>query len=153
MLQNAERILASATTVILLACNHPHEILARAGTETIVEESPQVSGEQETGRSSLRLKEKLNVHPNDVMQLPVGEAYIIAHGKAQRLRVVPLALNSQTQVDNTTRWDASPLTPLATSQIPIVLSTTGPEDDSIAFSMDAKKPSNEEDEQDEDLLQ
>jgi energy-coupling factor transporter ATP-binding protein EcfA2 len=96
-LQNAERILASATTIILHACSYPHEILARAGTQAIVEESSQVSGEQEIGRSSLRVKETLNVHPNDVMQLPVGEAYVIAHGKAQRMRIIPIAVASQVQ--------------------------------------------------------
>ncbi|HEU5381836.1 MAG TPA: hypothetical protein VFV38_40970 [Ktedonobacteraceae bacterium] len=153
LLQNAERILVSATTIILHACSHPHEILARAGTETIVEELPQVSGEQEIGRSSLRLAEVLNVHPNEVMRLPVGEAYVIAHGKAQRLRIVPIALNSQAQVDNTTRCDASSPAPHATGHIPTVISTTDPADDSAVLSMDAKKPSNEEDEQDEDLLQ
>lgn len=153
LLQNAERILASATTIILHACSYPHEILARAGTETTIEESSQVTGEQETGRSSLRLKETLNVHPNDVMQLPVGEAYAIAHGKAQRMRVVPITPNLQVQED----YSALPGSPspasLATNQMPLAITMTGPADDNVIIPTDKKGPSQVvEDEQDRDLL-
>lgn len=154
LLQNAERILASATTIILHACSHPHEILARAGTAIIVEESSQISGEQEMGQSSLRLKEVLNVHPNDVMQLPVGEAYVIVHGKAQRMRVVPIALKSQAQEDYST-WSGSP-TPAssATNQRPLTILMTGPTEDDVTAPMSPNEPSNGvKDEQDDDLLQ
>lgn len=95
MLQNAERILSSATTIILHACSHPHEILVRAGTDTIIEESSQFTNQQDTGSGSLRLSEVLKVSPNEVMQLPVGEAYVIAHGNAQRVRVLPISVDPQ----------------------------------------------------------
>lgn len=137
LLQNAERILASATTIILLACSYPHEILSRAGTETIVEESLQISGEQEIGRSSLHLKEALNVHPNEVMQLPVGEAYVIAHGKAQRVRIVPIAVAPQAPEE------ASPTTDLPMGSI----YSTGPTED-----MTTAPISGVGDEYDEDVL-
>lgn len=152
LLQNAERILASATTIILHACSHPQEILARAGTALIVEESSQVSGEQETGQGSLRVKEVLNVHPNDVMQLPVGEAYIIAHGKAQRMRVVPLDLHAQ-ENHSALSGVHSPASSTTSYMIPAV-PMTGPTEDDRTIPMKAGEPSKTiEDEQDDDLLQ
>lgn len=154
LLQNAERILASATTLILHACNHPHDILASAGTMHIVEESSHISGEQETGQSSLRLKEVLNVHPNNVMQLPVGEAYVIAHGKAQRMRIIPLTLNPQAQDNDTTKSISPPPVTLATSEIPpdaLMTSRTG-NNTSIPTNSEVLLIGIE-DEQDDDLLQ
>ncbi len=68
-------------------------ILARAGTNTIVEESSQTTEQQDADRSSFRLKEVFKVNPNEVMQLPVGEAYVIAHGEAQRVRVLPVSVD------------------------------------------------------------
>ncbi|HET8845519.1 MAG TPA: hypothetical protein VFN35_28885 [Ktedonobacteraceae bacterium] len=154
LLANAERILACATTIVLHACSHPHEILARAGTAFIVEESSQISGEQETGQGSLRLKEVLNVHPNDVMQLPVGEAYVIAHGKAQRMRVVPMKLHAQTQENHTALPGSSTTAPIETNQLPQILPMTGLPEDEQTVPMNLKESSNVlSDEQDDDLLQ
>jgi energy-coupling factor transporter ATP-binding protein EcfA2 len=154
LLQNAERILASATTIILHACSRPHEILARAGTAFIVEESSQISGEQETSQGSLRVKEVLNVHPNDVMQLPVGEAYVIAHGKAQRMRVVPMELHAQAQENHSALSGSPSPASSTTNQVPLVIPTTGPTEDDRTGSIEAGEPSKTiEDEQDDDLLQ
>jgi hypothetical protein len=152
LLQNAERILASATTIILHASSHPHEILARAGTQTIVEESLQVSGEQETGRSSLHLAEVLNVHPNEVMQLPVGEAYVIAHGKAQRVRILPVAVVQQTLEEVSASFDQPTAPPPADQTIADIRSTGLTEEKTSSLSSSGIGPSIAEDEQDEDLL-
>lgn len=118
------------------------------------EASSQVSGEQETGQGSLRLKEVLNVHPNDVMQLPVGEAYMIAHGKAQRVRVVPIALNSQTQVNHSALSGSSPSVNPSTNQVSIDIPMTGLPKNNMTIPMRSKGSSDVvEDEQDDDLLQ
>lgn len=152
LLQNAERILASATTIILHACSHPHEILARAGTETIVEESLQISEEQEADRSSLRLSEALNVHPNEVMQLPTGEAYVIAHGKAQRVRVLPIAVDPQILREVSASFD-QPIAPPTVDQTTTDIRSSGLTDERIALPISLEiSPSIAEDEQDEDLL-
>lgn len=99
MLQNTERILSSATTLILHACSHPQNIVARAGTEALIEEASQIADDADTGRGTLRLAEAPRVDPNDVMKLPVGEAYVIAHGRAQRVRVMPVAVGEQELAD------------------------------------------------------
>ncbi len=152
LLQNAERILASATTIILHACSHPHEVLARAGTQTIVEESLQVSREQETGRSSLHLAEVLNVHPNEVMQLPVGEAYVIAHGKAQRVRILPIAVDQQT-LEEVSASFGQPAAPPPVDQAKADIRSTGLIDEkTTSLSSSEIGPSIAEDKQDEDLL-
>ena len=95
MIQNAERILSSATTIILHACNRSREIVARAGTEAMVDEASHIAEDAETGRGTIRLREVSRVDPNEVMQLPVGEAYVIAHGKAQRVRVMPVTVGAK----------------------------------------------------------
>ncbi len=152
LLQNAERILASATTIILHTCSHPHEILARAGTQTIIEESSQVSGEQEIERSSLRVAEALNVHPNEVMQLPVGEAYVIAHGKAQRVRVLSIAVELQIREEGPALFGRPSVSPV-TGQISTDVFPTGPIEDEMSIPMSSKElPSVAENGQDEDLL-
>ena len=152
LLQNAERILSSATTLVLHACSHPHEILARAGTEAIIEESSQVAGEREAGRSSLRLTEVLKVHPNEVMQLPVGEAYVIAHGKAQRVRVLPIAVDPQ-MLEGVVASFGSPAAPPLASQTLTHVRLIGPTDEKMSLPIGSERePSVVEDEQDEDLL-
>jgi hypothetical protein len=95
MAQNAERILSSATTIILHACSRSREIVARAGTEVMVEEASYIAEDGETGRGAVRLREVPRVDPNEVMKLPVGEAYVIAHGKAQRIRVMPVTVGAK----------------------------------------------------------
>jgi hypothetical protein len=95
VLHNADRILASATTMILHACSHPQQIVTRAGTEAVIEEAAQVAQEAGTGRGTIRLKEVFKVNPNDVLHLPVGEAYVMAHGKAHRVRVLPVAIGER----------------------------------------------------------
>lgn len=152
LLQNAERILASATTIILHACSAPHEVLARAGTQAIVEESLQVSGEQETGRSSLHLAEVLNVHPNEVMQLPIGEAYVIAHGKAQRVRILPVSVVQQTLEEVSTSFDR-PVAPPPVDQAVTDVRSTGLIDEKMtSLNSSVISPDITGDEQDEDLL-
>lgn len=95
MIQNADRILSSATTIILHACNRPQDIVARAGTEVMIEEVSHVAEDAEMGHSTIRLSETPRVDPNDVMKLPVGEIYVIAHGQAQRVRVLPVTVGEK----------------------------------------------------------
>ncbi len=90
LIQNAERILSSATTIVLHACSNPHNIIKRVGTEAVIEESSSMSEGERTGYGTLRLKDVPKIDPNDVMDLPVGEAYVIAHGKGQRVLVAPV---------------------------------------------------------------
>ncbi len=52
MIQNAERILSAATTIILHASNDPDRIIGRAGTLYTVEEVSGVEGDEATRQSS-----------------------------------------------------------------------------------------------------
>lgn len=153
LLQNAERILSSATTILLHACSRPHEILMRAGTETVIDEASQVERSQETGRSSLRLSEVQKVNPNEVMQLPTGEAYLIAHGKAQRVRILPIPVDPQVlaEVRASIASTNVPLPPVQST--PLVRSTGLADDGTNERQEPHGVPSEVDDEQDEDILQ
>jgi hypothetical protein len=99
MMQNAERILSAATTIILHASNDPERIIGRAGTLFTVEEVSGVEGDETTGRGSLRLSEVPKIDANVIRQLPTGEAYVIAHGKAHHVRVMPVPIGSNEMAD------------------------------------------------------
>ncbi len=88
--QNADRLLSAATTIILHASNNPNSIIARAGTQHIVEEAAGVAGDEVTGHSTMRIAESPKVDPNVVRQLSTGEICVIAHGKAHLVRVMPV---------------------------------------------------------------
>lgn len=99
MIQNAERILSAATTIILHASNDPDRIIGRAGTLYTVEEISGVEGDEATGRGSLRLAESPKVDANVIRQLATGEVYVIAHGKAHQVRVMPVPIGRKEMAD------------------------------------------------------
>jgi len=89
-IQNADRLLSAATAIILHASNNPDRIIGRAGTLYTVEEVSGVEGDEATGRGSMRVVESPKVDANVVRQLTKGEVYVIAHGKAYQVRVMPV---------------------------------------------------------------
>ena len=90
-----DRILGAAETLILHRCGDPDLLLPRAGqrlrfTRRIgFSERGMGRGAREyaTGAGYLALDEALKIHPNDVKELPPGECYVIAGGRAQRVLV------------------------------------------------------------------
>ncbi len=57
---------------------------------TLFEEVSGVEGDEATGRGSMRVVESPKVDANVVRQLTKGEVYVIAHGKAYQVRVMPV---------------------------------------------------------------
>ncbi len=90
-----DRILGAAETLILHRCGDPDLLLPRAGqrlrfTRRIgFSERGMGRGAKEyaTGAGYLALDEALKIHPNEVKELPPGECYVIAGGRAQRVLV------------------------------------------------------------------
>ena len=105
-----DRILGAAETLILHRCGDPDLLLPRAGqrlrfTRRIgFSERGMGRGAREyaTGAGYLSLDEALKIHPNDVKELPPGECYVIAGGRAQRV-LVKRASVSDTQPTAPTR--------------------------------------------------
>lgn len=98
-IQNAERLISAATTILLHACNNPDRIIGRAGTLYVVEEVTGVEGDEATGHGSMRVVESPKVDPNVVKQLTTGEVYVIAHGKAHQVRVMPVHVRNAEMAD------------------------------------------------------
>lgn len=89
-----DRILDAAQTLVLHRCAEPERLIARAGTVPRVEHTRYVpgrdtAGNQPTGRreGSVTRRDGWRVRPNDVRQLPVGEAVVISGGRAGRVKV------------------------------------------------------------------
>jgi len=85
-----DRILDAAETLILHRCAEPEPLIARAGTVSRVDHTRYLDAATgpEAGRSgAVRRKDDWRVRPNDVRQLPVGEAVVIAGGRAARVQV------------------------------------------------------------------
>ena len=89
----AERILDAAQTLILHRCADPEPLIARAGTVGRLEHTrylgPAPGGAPPAGarQGSVTRREGWRVRPNDVRQLPAGEALVISAGKAARVKV------------------------------------------------------------------
>jgi hypothetical protein len=81
------RILGNVETVVCHRVNTPEEIVALAGTTMRLDYSAQFEQEGATGAGSARLQHHYKIDPNHVRCLPVGEAFVIARGKAMRIRV------------------------------------------------------------------
>jgi hypothetical protein len=99
LVQNADRILSAATTIILHASNNPDRIIGRAGTLYTVEEVSGVEGDEASGRGSVRLAETPRIDANVIRQLTTGEVYVIAHGKAHQVRVTPVRIEDTAMVE------------------------------------------------------
>ncbi|NTU79261.1 MAG: hypothetical protein HGA45_07630 [Chloroflexales bacterium] len=90
-----DRILGAAETLILHRCGDPDLLLPRAGQRLTFKRRVGFSergigrGAREfaTGAGFLSVDEELKIHPNDVKELPPGECYVIAGGRAQRVLV------------------------------------------------------------------
>jgi hypothetical protein len=81
------RILGNVETVICHRVNTPEEIVALAGTTMRLDYSAQFEAQGATGAGSARLQHHYKIDPNEVRSLPVGEAFVIARGKAMRIRI------------------------------------------------------------------
>jgi hypothetical protein len=81
------RILGNVETVICHRVNTPEEIVALAGTTMRLDYSAQFEAHGATGAGSARLQHHYKIDPNEVRSLPVGEAFVIARGKAMRIRI------------------------------------------------------------------
>jgi hypothetical protein len=87
-----DRILDAAQTLVLHRCAEPERLIARAGTVPRVEHTRYLPGRDAAGgpagrEGAVTRREGWRVRPNDVRQLPVGEAVVVSGGKAARVRV------------------------------------------------------------------
>lgn len=90
-----DRILGAAETLILHRCGDPDLLLPRAGQRLAFKRRVSFAErgigrgarEYATGDGYLAVDEELKIHPNEVKELPPGECYVIAGGRAQRVLV------------------------------------------------------------------
>lgn len=124
-----DRILGAAETLFLHRCGDPDKLLPRAGQRLAFKRRVSFSErgigrgakDYATGAGFLSVDEELKIHPNDVKELPRGECFVIAGGRAQRVLVKRVALR------DTAGAPATPSTPSVVegerpaSQSPIVV--------------------------------
>jgi hypothetical protein len=87
-----DRILDAAQTLVLHRSAEPERLVARAGTVSRVEHTRYLPGRDASGgpagrEGAVTRREGWRVRPNDVRQLPVGEAIVVSGGRAGRVRV------------------------------------------------------------------
>jgi len=85
-----DRLLGAATTTIVHSCADPDKLIKLAGTVQRYDYNYQTEDGGPTGKGTIRTREAARVDPNAVRQLAVGEAFVIAHGKAARIQVSPI---------------------------------------------------------------
>jgi hypothetical protein len=101
---DAARILDAATGLICHQTADPEQLVNRAGTRLSLERTVQVSTDEgPTGLGSLRPQDVFRVHPDEVRQLDVGECFLIAQGRAVRVRVTPVQLDVGTATHKSRR--------------------------------------------------
>ena len=102
-----DRILGAAETLILHRCGDPDRLLPRAGQRLNFKRRVGFSErgigrgakEYATGAGYLAVDEELKIHPNEVKELPPGECFVIAGGRAQRVLVKRAPLLAADQAD------------------------------------------------------
>ncbi|HEU5004452.1 MAG TPA: hypothetical protein VFW71_16965 [Actinomycetota bacterium] len=95
-----DRILDAAETLILHRCAEPEPLIARAGTVSRVDHTRYLdagTGPEVGRQGAVRRKDDWRVRPNDVRQLPVGEAVVIAGGRAARVQVAMVDVGDSAQ--------------------------------------------------------
>ncbi|MEI7642689.1 MAG: DUF87 domain-containing protein [Chloroflexales bacterium] len=128
-----DRILGAAETLILHRCGDPDLLLPRAGqrlrfTRRIgFSERGMGRGAREyaTGAGYLSLDEALKIHPNDVKELPPGECYVIAGGRAQRVLVKRASVSTTTA--DPPAAPTRPISPMPPPVIEVERSMRGPD--------------------------
>lgn len=83
------RILGSVETVVCHRVNTPEEIVELAGTRRVPEHVTRYSREGSTGEGTTRQREDRKIDANDVRALAPGDAFVIRHGRAMRVRIAP----------------------------------------------------------------
>ena len=140
--EGAERVLDAARGALIVhSLANPEPFTRRAGTvmrEATSVTTPQnqpglVSGilfgaKPETARTTTRLQEFDRIDPNEVRQLPRGEAYVISAGRAQRVAFDQIDLDE----DELARAE------LAISQrlVPMASASTNTESDRVSANLD-----------------
>jgi hypothetical protein len=85
--READRLLATAATLIAHRIANPDPIVTRAGTTKRAERSHQLNGTLATGAGSLRMQDTYRIDPNDLRSLPPGLAWIVHGGHATKTAI------------------------------------------------------------------
>jgi hypothetical protein len=95
----ADRILDACRTLILHASANPEPLVARAGTVRRMAHTIQIDpqagprgGHGITGKGTVTREHVFRVPPDDVRQLEAGQAFVIAGGRAAKVRILRLEL-------------------------------------------------------------
>ena len=89
------RLLAAASAILLFRTPQPAELAALAGTERVAEGAYSFSdefGTAEPDRVTVTTRARARVDQDAVRRLPVGEADLIVHGLAERVRIIRTAI-------------------------------------------------------------
>jgi hypothetical protein len=93
--RESERILDAAHTLIVHRCPDPERLVQRAGTYRRPERSLHIGREGPTGEGSVRIQDAFKAPPDAARQLPVGEVFVIAEGRAHKVQVLPMDVSEQ----------------------------------------------------------
>jgi hypothetical protein len=119
------RILGSVETVIAHRVNTPDQIVALAGTRKIPELTTRLAEDGLTRDRSVRMEQRPAIDPNKVRGLDAGEAYLINHGRAMKIKVprapdlrAPLPQPGLTPSRATHRVPSTSASPKAAADLP-----------------------------------
>jgi hypothetical protein len=91
--EQADRILEAANLLILHRTADPRRLIERAGMQRDIEAIHMVEEDELTGRATLRPRDRFKVDPNHVRALEPGEAFVIAHGRAEWARIAQVPVS------------------------------------------------------------
>jgi hypothetical protein len=99
----AERMLDAGNFLLVHRSANPEQFIRRAGMYQQIQESATFSGPS-GGAGGARLQEVSSIHPDQVRRLGTGDAYLIAHGRYEKVRAAPAPMPGPGEIDQARTW-------------------------------------------------
>jgi hypothetical protein len=112
------RLLAAASAILLFRTPQPAELAALAGTERVAEGAYSFSDDLEPDRVTVTTRAKARVDQDAVRRLPTGEADLIVHGLAERVRIIRTRIPPELRKGLTELCAPAPARPVEGREVP-----------------------------------
>lgn len=81
--------------IVIHRTGNPADILKLAGTQHVPEQSWHLNEAGRTGHGVVKMDRKLSIDPDAIRRLRTGSAYVLTHGRALQMSVIPTPIRAE----------------------------------------------------------